>query len=68
MNLEKLNVVDTVEKTTEMRELTVTIAFEFEDGKCVDEGLQGLYDYLAPKADVIEDEVTTDSLDTDWSN
>ena len=64
MNLEKLTVCDAVEEKEELRKVTVTLAFEMKDGKCTDESLQPLYDYLAPGAVVEEDE----ELATDWSN
>ena len=48
MNLEKLKVMNATERVTEQKEVSVTIAFDFKDGKCTDESLQPLYDFLMP--------------------
>ena len=63
MNLDKLTILNSEEKTTEMREVTVTLTFEMEDGKCVDESLQPLYDYVAPKKEEVEEPETTSTTD-----
>ena len=48
MNLEKLKVINATERVTEQKEVSVTIAFDFKDGKCTDATLQPLYDFLMP--------------------
>jgi len=61
MNLDRLTASEAVERTTEMREVTVTLAFEMENGICVDESLQPLYDFVAPKVEVAEEEIEYDA-------
>lgn len=58
MNLEKLKVMNATERVTEQKEVSVTIAFDFKDGKCTDATLQPLYDFLMPhKEEAQADEV-----------
>ena len=57
MNLDRLTASESIERTTEMREVTVTLAFEMENGVCVDESLQPLYDFVAPKVEEETEEV-----------
>lgn len=52
--LDNLIVCDSVEEVEELRKVTVTLAFEMKDGKCINEDQQALYDYVAPKAEPIE--------------
>ena len=72
--LENLIVCDSVEEVEELRKVTVTLAFEMKNGKCINEDHQALYDYVAPKSDVevpaemLEDAPTDDeeeALSTD---
>ncbi len=55
--LENLIVCDSVEEVEELRKVTVTLAFEMKDGKCINEDQQALYDYVAPKAEPVEQEI-----------
>lgn len=55
--LDNLIVCDSVEEVEELRKVTVTLAFEMKDGKCINEDQQALYDYVAPKAEPVEQEI-----------
>lgn len=54
----------------EMEEMTtvkmlVPFSFNLKDGKCEDEEVQKLYEFLTHREDVIEETETTESLETE---
>ncbi len=52
-----MRVTESIEEKKEYREVTVTLGFEFEDGKCIDEKDQAIYDLVAPVGDeIVSDE------------
>lgn len=52
MNLDKLIKLESTETRTEMVTVDTKLVFEMLDGKCVDETLQPLYDFVKPFEEV----------------
>lgn len=54
-----MKVLESIETVTEVREVTVTMGFEFENGVLKNEDDQSLYDLVKP----VGDEIVNNSLD-----